>query len=317
MRIEHLFVIAFLAGIGTNFYNVAQSSFVPILVGRPQLVEANSKLQVSYSATQIVGPSAGGALVQAFTGPLVVLVDAISFLASAILLWVGVRVAEPENASHARRSLWVEIREGLEWVMRDKLLRVFAVTTALLSFFTEMMMVLFAIYAVRELGLRPALLGLTLTGIGPGALLGATLAGRISRRYGLGLTVIAAAALGTLAQAVVPLAYGEPEVLVPLLFVGQFLFGVATVIYVVNQVSLRQAITPDRLQGRVGASQQLLNGAALPLGSAVGGILGEALGLRTTLAIAVVGLLSGPVLLLFSPVRTLREPPTTPAQEST
>ena len=161
----------------------------------------------------------------------------------------------------------------------------------------------------RELGIGPALLGLIFSVGGPGALLGSLLAGRVANRFGLGATIIGSMIVGDVANLLIPLASGPTVVAVGMLMVASFVGGVTNPVYNINQVSLRQAITPDRLQGRMNASVRFLVWGTIPIGALMGGALGEALGLwPTILAMAVCSMLA-PLWVLFSPVRSLRTQP--------
>ena len=144
---------------------------------------------------------------------------------------------------------------------------------------------------------------------GPGALLGALFAGRIARSFGLGRTIISAITLAAASSLLVPLARGPVPVVVGMLMVSAFAGGVCNPVYNINQVSLRQAITPDRLLGRMNASMRFIVWGTIPLGALLGAWLGEAIGLWPTLMIAALGQFVAPLFVLLSPVRSLREQP--------
>jgi predicted MFS family arabinose efflux permease len=170
-------------------------------------------------------------------------------------------------------------------------------------------MAVYVLYVTRELGIGPALLGLIFAVAGPGALLGSLLAGRIATRFGLGATIIGVMIVGDVANLLIPLASGPTFLVVGMLMVPSFVAGVTSPVYNINQVSLRQAITPDRLQGRMNASVRFLVWGTIPIGALMGGALGEALGLRPTiLAMALCSMLA-PLWIVFSPVRSLRTQP--------
>jgi MFS family permease len=310
LRIEQLYVVGLLTGMLTVFFDVSYQAYLPVLVSREHLIEGNSKLEVSRSVAQIAGPGIAGALVQLVTAPIAVAVDAASFLASAVCLGF-IRTVEPAPVSDSsgRGSLWVELREGLAVVLTNPLLRSIAGCTATSNLFGNALQAVYVLYVTRQLGIGPAVLGLIFAVGGPGALLGSLLAGRVADHFGLGATIIGAILLGALASLLIPLASGSTVVVTAVLMLASFLMGLANPLYNINQVSLRQAITPDRLQGRMNASVRFLVWGTIPIGALVGGALGEAVGLwPTIMAMAVCSLLA-PLWVLFSPVRVLRRQP--------
>jgi MFS family permease len=314
LRIEQLYLVAFLAGVLTVFFDVAYQSFLPSLVRREQLVEGNSKLEMSRSFAQIAGPGLGGGLVQLVTAPIALLVDSLSFLASALFV-ASIHAREREPDRSARQSLRAEIVEGLRLVFGHPLLRANAGCTGTWNLFSHLLEVVFILYATRELGVEPATLGLILAARGPGAFLGALLAGQVARRFGVGPTIILAALVGAMGELTLPLAGSVPLQAVWLLLAGFFISGAAGTIYNVNTVSLRQAITQHHLQGRMNATIRLLIWGTIPIGFLLGGFLAEAIGLRPTLVVgAVAGQLSF-LWVLLSPLRVLREPPARLSQD--
>jgi MFS family permease len=310
LRIEQLFVVGLLTGVSTVFFDVADQSYLPVLVNREHLVEGNSKLEMSRSVAAIVGPGTAGALVQLVTAPIAVAVDAVSFLASAICL-LFIHAPEPQPEHHADRpgSIWAELREGLAVVLGNPLLRSIAGCTGTANLFQNAMMTVYVLYLTRDLDLGPAVVGIIFAVGGPGALLGALVAGRIAQRFGLGATIIGSSTVGALATLLVPLASGPTPLVVAVLMLAAFIGGISSPVYNVNQVSLRQAITPDRLTGRMNASMRFLVWGTIPLGALLGGALGDAIGLWPTLTVTAIGSLLAPLWILFSPVRQLKEQP--------
>ncbi|HEV7663333.1 MAG TPA: MFS transporter [Chloroflexota bacterium] len=311
LRIEQLYMVGLLTGVLTVFFDVADQSYLPVLVSREHLVEGNSKLEMSRSVAQITGPGVAGALVQLVTAPIAVAVDALSFLLSAICLFF-IRAPEPAPArsTAGQGNVWVELREGLAVVLGNPLLRPIAACTGTSNLFGNAQMSVFVLYLTRELGIGPALLGIIFAAGGPGSLLGAVLAGRIAQRLGLGATIIGSSLISGMACLVAPLAHGPQPLVVALLIGGAFISGIMNPIYNINQVSLRQAITPDRLTGRMNASVRFLVWGTIPLGALLGGTLGDAIGLWPTLLAMGLCSLLPPLWVFFSPVRRLKEQPT-------
>lgn len=304
-----LYGIAFLVGILTVFFEVAYSSFLPTVVGRAHLVDGNSKLETTRSAAQIAGPSAAGALVQLVTAPIAIAVDACSFLVSVLFLSL-IRTPEPPPArSAARRRVRSEIGEGLHAVMDDPILRATMGSAGTVNIFGSMLFAVYVLYALR-IGIGAGLLGVTFAVGNIGYLCGAFLTRPITHRFGIGPTMSGGLIAMALCGLLIPLAAGPVVVIVCCLMVAQFARGFGGTLFNINNVSLRQAITPDYLLGRVNATSRFVSTGALTIGSLAGGTLGAVLGLRPTLVIGAVGGLFSVIWVLCSPVRALREQPT-------
>ncbi len=313
LALVDLYVIAFLVGILTVFFEVAYQSFLPAIVGRAHLVDGNSKLETTRSAAQIAGPSAAGALVQLVTAPVAIAMDALSFLISVLFLSL-IRTPEPEPARSAiRRRVWPEIGEGLRAVVDDPTLRATMGSAGTVNIFGGMLFAVYVLYALR-IGIGAGLLGLTFAVGNLGYLCGAFVTRRITRRFGIGPTISAGLVILAGGGLLVPLAGGPLIASVSCLTVAQFARGFGGTLFNINNVSLRQTITPDHLLGRVNATSRFVSTGALTIGSLAGGTLGAAFGLRPTLAIGAVGGLFAVVWVFCSPIRTLREQ-STPIEE--
>jgi predicted MFS family arabinose efflux permease len=309
LRIEQLYVLALLIG-GINVVaSVAQQSFLPSLVRRQHLPAANSRLEATRSVTGIVGPSVAGVLVQLLTAPIAVFVNAVTLLASAGLL-ASMRTVEPPPLPEAqRRGMRAQVAEGLRIVLRHELLRPLMSCGMTHNFFRRMFEAIFVLYLVNELGIDAALLGLIIAAGGPGALLGALAAVPVARRIGIGPTVVWAQVLTGIACLATPLAGGPIWLVALILATGEFLLGAARTLFNITQLSLRQAITPDRLQGRVNATMRFMMWGVTPVGALSGGLLGSAIGLRPALLVAAVGVLLAFGWVAFTAVGRLREQP--------
>jgi len=309
LRMEHLYVVGFLVGIMNVFFDVAYAAYLPTLVPRDRLVEGNSKLQVTASIAEIGGPGLAGGLVQLVTAPLAIAADALSFLVSALsLTWIGTPELKPPPTDDSR-NLLVEIREGLRLVFSNPILRAFALASVTTNFFVDVHLAVFVLYATRGLGISPVILGSIYAVGSVGGLLGSLFAERLVKWLGLGPVIVGAQIIVTLAVLAIPLSGRQFWIAVPLIVIAEALWGFAVVVYVVNTVSLRQAITPNQFQGRVTASLRFVTWGVAPLGFLLGGILGETIGLQATLLVAVAGPLLSVACLVFSPVPGLREPP--------
>ena len=306
MTLWQLYAVGFLMGVLTVFFDVAYQSYLPSLVERRQLADGNSKLEISRSGAQLAGPGAGGGLVQLLTAPVAILADAVSYLISATLL-VRIKREERFQKPADGTRLRHEIVEGIRFVFADRILRPSMAFVAISNFFGNVLWTVFIVYAVRRLGWSPGTIGLVLSLGNLGFLAGATLAPRVSTRFGVGPTMIASAMLGgwpCLAVPLAPAAYSVP-LIVGALVVSSF----AIVLYNVVAISLFQAITPDRLLGRMNASRRFVVWGVIPLGQLTSGGLAAWIGLRPTLLVGAVGASLAFLPLLFSPVRTLRDVP--------
>jgi len=308
LQIEHLYAVGFLVGILNVFFEVAYAAFLPSLVPREQLVEGNSKLQTSASIAEISGPGLAGWLIQVVTAPIAMIVDALSYLVSALFLsWIGVPEPIPDSLDE-RKPILHEIKDGLQILLKHPILRAFALTSTVSNFFVDVHLALYILYATRELGIQPVILGAMYTVASVGGLVGSLLAGRIVRWFGIGRVLIGMQIIVGISTLIIPLIGRQFVVAVSLIAFAQALWGMAAVIFVVNASSIRQAIVPNDLQGRVMASLRFLTWGISPFGFLLGGALGEMLGLQPALIIAGIGVLSSFVWLLFSPLRSMQKP---------
>jgi MFS family permease len=311
LRIELLYIVALFSGALTLLFEVAYRAFVPALLQREQLIDANGKLELSRSAAEIGGPGLAGGLIGLVGAPLAIAADAISFLVSALLL-ARLRAPEPAPVVREQRGIREEIGAGLRVIGGSPPLRALAGSTAVMILFSSLLEAIFVLYLTRELGLAPGLVGLIFASGNVGFLAGALLGERAARRIGVGPAIAGGLLLTGLGDLLVPLAGGPPVVVVLLLLAAQFLFGCGLTVYNINQISLRQALALDHLQGRVSATFSLILWSGAPIGALAGGALGELIGLRGALLLAASGELGAALWLWRSPLRALREPPTEP-----
>lgn len=307
LRIGYLYGIVFLVGVLSVFFDLAYQSYLPSLVEREHLVEANTKLQASASAAEIGGPGLAGILVEWFAAPLALSLDALSFLVSAVSLSF-IRKPEPVSGPPARqRHLLDEIQEGLQVTFGNAYLRAIAGEAATYNLFWQVLETIFVLYATRELGVGAGMLGVIIAAGSVGALLGSILAGYAGERLGTGGAILGAMGLACTAPLLIPLVGTASVPGLLLLILSHFLGGIGVAMSNVHVVSLRQTITPDRLLGRMNASYRMVIYGTLPLGALLGGTMGELVGLRPTLLLGALGMFSAPAWVLFSPVPRLRQ----------
>jgi MFS family permease len=314
LTIWQLYVVGFINGCATVFFDVAYQSYLPSLVDRDKIVDGNAKLETSRSAAQITGPGVAGVIIGVVTAPFAIVVDALSFVVSALFMFAirrHERAPEPRLNEHGERpSMRSEITEGLRYVGRHRLLRSIAATTGLSNFFNNILYAILILYLVRELAVTPELLGLAFSVGAVGFLVGALIANRVATRFGIGPTIVWAAMIAGPAELLIPIA--PPDLAVPFVAASGLLSGLGVAIYNINQVSLRQAITPERMQGRMNATMRFIVWGTIPVGAILGGFLGGVIGLHETIWIGAIGGIFVFLPVFFSPVRSLR---TIPAME--
>jgi MFS family permease len=305
LTLWQLYAVAFGGGALTLLFDVASGSYLPSIVGRADLVRANSALQVTEQGAGVVGPALGGWVIGLLTAPIAVALDAVSYLGSAIFLAL-IRQSEAvpvlDRAATAPGFLG-DIRAGMRAVLASRMLRAMAMTSGLIQLFGRMSMAVLLVYLVRDAGLSAGSIGAAL-GVGSlGFTVGAVLAERASRWFGLGPTLVLAALVASFGPACYAL--GPRPLAAVFVALGFFVYGIAGLTWTVNAVSLRQALTPDAMQGRVAATMRMLSWGAIPIGSLIGGVLGNTVGLHETLVIGAAGSIFAVVPVLLSPLRSL------------
>ena len=307
LTIEYLYVIAAAGAILTILFDVSYQAYLPSLITRENILEGNSKLALTESIAEIAGPGFTGVLVQLITAPMAMLFDAASFVCSAVSVWL-IRKPEPQPKRTPEPRIGREISEGLRASWRNPLLRALAGRTATGAFFLGFGSSLYFLFVMRELGLTAALVGIIISVGGTCGSFGAFMAEWLVHRFGFGATFIGSALVIGVAMLIVPLAHGSVAVCSAFLIVSQ-MGDLAWPVYTINDRSLRQAITPDHLLGRVNSAIHLVYQGALPLGAFTGGAVAQAIGVRQTLFIGALGFLLSTLWLVFSPARRLRELP--------
>ena len=309
LTIWQLYIVGFAFGVLTVFFDVAYQSYLPALVERTQLVDGNSKLEISRSGAQLAGPAIAGVLIQALKAPLAILVDAISFVVSGIFV-LAIRkreeVPEREPGKSPLHGMRGELSEGVRYVLGHRYLRWIAASTATFNFFGSMMGAIFLVYAVRQLGLGAGTIGLVFAIGNVGYLTGALTANRVFGRIGVGPAIVLGAATGV-SSLLIPLAPEDSPI--PFLIVAGVVTGFGVVVYNVTQLSFRQAITPERLQGRMNSVMRFIVWGVMPLGTILGGVVATAVDLKTAIWVGAIGQSLAFLPVAVSPVRSLREMP--------
>ena len=296
-----LAVLVFCAGSASMFFSAAHLSLLPTIVPGSGLASANARLSQTYSATQSLGPLVGGALVRLLSAPVAVLVDALSYAVSALVL-TTVRVEERRPEPAVERHLWNELREGAAWVYRHATLGPYAVALHLWFFANAMVTTVLVYFATTELHLDPIAVGVVLAATGVTGVLGAGLSPRLGVRFGTGRVVTTTEWLSPVAYALLLLARPGPYAVVwPL--VANALFGLAMGLRGPLDMSYRNLVTPDRLRGRMNATIRSFNWGSIAVAAPLGGWLAATWGNRVAIAAGVVGLAASALVLWCSPYR--------------
>lgn len=302
---EMLAIVAFVHGSLSVVFDVADTSYLPSVVERSDLVDANGRMELSASVAQISGPALAGALVAILTAPFAVLVDSFSFLASATILR-RIRHVEPEPVLEAHEPWRQQISSGFRIIKQSPVLRALIGTTGATAFFGEMFMAIYVFFLAESLDLGSFAIGVIFATGGIGALLGATLSGPISRRIGAGNTIVLGQLMFGITGLTVPLAVLIPDYAVPLIIASEFLQWGFLILRHVNAASMRQAFTPANALGRVQSSALLATRGSQPVGALIGGALATVIGAPLTLAFSEIGMLLAVIPLLIAPVRAVR-----------
>jgi len=307
LRIEQLYAVAFIeAGLGSLF-DAAYPAYVPSLVGTDRVVEANSKLATSSSIGEIGGPGFAGALVQIAGAPFAMLVDAFSFVVSAVSLAVIRHPEPPRPARTVETAIGHEIAEGLRLVRRHSILVPLAARSIVAHVAGAFYGVLYSIYLLETLHLDPLLLGIVISAGGVGSLVASLFASRVVRALGIGPAIIWMASGASLLGVLTPLAQGPVAVATLMVFLPQLIGDGLQTIEGVGELSLIQGLIPDAVLGRVNATLEVIShGIAYPIGALLAAAVADQVGLRGGIALGWAGMAASILFLVFSPLPRLR-----------
>jgi MFS family permease len=315
LTLWQLYVVTFIQGIATVFFDVAYMSYVPGLVGREHVAEANAKLQATVSMAQVSGPSASGFLIGLLSAPVAFVANAGTFVVSVVSLF-AIREREPAPERTGQTSLRQEMAEGLRFVLRQPILRMIAGCTSTSNLFSSAITAVSIVFLVRQVHLDASTIGL-LTSLGAvGGIVGAFSCGLLRRWIGSARIIWVSLVVTGPFALLLPLTQPGPRVIC--YAVGMFMFSLGAVVYNVHQASFRQLLCPPRLLGRMNATVRFIVWGTLPLGGLLGGALGSWLGNRNALWVAAIGMNLATVWLLASPLMRMRDTeaiPEEPADE--
>ncbi len=305
-----LLVVAILGGCQTVFFNAAWSAIIPDLVERTHLGDANGKLFASLSLAQVIGPALAGSLIGWLSGPMVMGITSGTFAWSG---WFLTRIRRPEpprNRSTAGlRPVLQEIREGLDELLGSKFVRPLTTSAAVLNFGGFIFLAVYVLYLTDDLGLTTSGVGLIFAAGGIGSLAGSMIAATLARTFGVGPTVLWSATIFGVGNLLVPLAILVPQYALSLIVASETIAWMSLIVFNINRFSLRQALTPDHLQGRVASSTMAIISGVQMLGSLMGGIIGQIFSVHTALIVGTIGMLVAARWIWDSPIPAMREMP--------
>jgi predicted MFS family arabinose efflux permease len=299
-----LALVGALTATGTVAYSVAAPAMLPSLVPRGALAQANTRLELVRSIAFACGPAVAGTLVAAFGGGAAFSLAALLSVCAAMLL---AGLPDDRRATGSRTGRLAEVMDGLRFVSNERLLRPILLTAVAWNLSWFVLQGVYVPFAVRLLGLDAATIGMTLATYGVGMVAGALLAPRLARHVGFGMLVTIGPIFSVVAALVMAASVVVPGYALPML--GFFLFGAGPILWTIAQTTLRQAITPTAMLGRVSALMMMATMGARPLGAALGGLVGEQFGLGSAVALAAVGFAVQAAVIVLSPVPRLRALP--------
>lgn len=300
-----LIAVALGMGVFSVLFEVAYQAYLPALVDRGDLAAANARLVGSMSAASVGGPGLGGMLVSIAGAPFALLADAASYVVAGLSL-AGIRRTEPIPGGPPVRNMRAEIAEGLRVTFGHGLLRAFALEAAAYNLFTSAITTVFLLFATRELGLEPAMVGMLFAIGAVGSVVGSLVARPMGARFGFGRTIAFAMLVACLPFIALPFAGGPKPLAATIVGAVFVLDGLGVSIATVYVLTIRQAATPNRLLARMNASYRALGYGVIPIGALLGGAAAEVLGLRTALLLAAAGVAAAPLFVVLSPIVRFR-----------
>lgn len=310
-RVEPVYLLVFVAGALTVGHQLAVVGYLPTLIGRERLLDANGKLGAAQSAAEMGGQGIGGLLVAALTAPVAIVVDALSYLFSAFAVGAIRHVeAPPSPGDEPRSRLRAEIGEGLRLVVRNRYLRALVAEGGTFNLAYQVFMIALLLWLARDLRMSPVLIGLIVSAGAIGAFVGAAVGARVSGRYGYGRTMLVTLTIGNGAPLALVVVTGAGPLATAVLVAVFLVMGFGVALANVHNVTLRQTIVPNHLQGRVNAAYRLISWGAIPVGAALGGSLAAHLGSRAGVLVGAAGIALATLWVALSPIPRLRTTPT-------
>lgn len=298
-----LFAVAFSVGCLTALYNIIYVSYVPFIVANSAIIDANAKLEATYTVADTGGPGLGGLLVQALTAPLAILADTVTYIAAAVLSNRIRHVAAPAARDPDAASPVAQTRQAMISILRHPVLRPMAFSAAGFNLFGNGIFVLYLLYGTRSLHLRPGALGIMLALGGIAGIAGTMVVRRISARLNMGRALVWGMALASIPLVLIPVAAGPRPVLIAILVTGIVLHGFGLTVSNVLSLSLRAAVIPSESLGSLTAGYTAISNGTLPVCGLLAGLLGSEFGVRGALVILAAAVTVSSTCFVFSRAR--------------
>lgn len=309
LTMGQLYLVAAGVGAASIVFQLADNAYLPTLIGKPNLVDGNAKLESTEAVAEIGGPALAGLLIEIVTAPFAILFDAVTYLVSAAFL-SRIRGQEPPPVPEsARPTVLGDLLAGLRAGFGHHLVRPLFLVESVGALFDGFFFALYMVFTIETLGLSVGVVGLLIGVGGIGALLGAIIPGMVRKRFSLGPAMIALLALGQAAGLLIPLAMGPELAVLAALIAHQLIGDGLMVAYEIQAVSLRQTVLPQGVLARANGTLHVVTGLLLPIGALISGWLATVIGVRETVWIGVIGALIAPLILALSPIRSLRRMP--------
>jgi MFS family permease len=304
MHLGLLYFVMFVMGSLKTVFEMAYQTYVPEIVPRERLVNANSKIMMSYALGQSVGPGFGGIMVELLGAPMAVLTDATTYFLSAFCLF---KIRHREVRTQLRReSIFRQVAGGFRFVGEERHIRSLLWLVTANNFFQNAVMAILVLYATREIGIRPGLFGITVSIGGLGAVMGAFGAEQLGRRFGPGPFVVFSTTVVALAALCFPLVHTGDFLGVVALAAAYFVLSAGNSSITVFAWTIRQTLTPNAVLGRMNGAFRFLVTGIMPFGAFFGGWLGETIGIRPTLIASGLALVLVAVSGRFTPLMKLK-----------
>ena len=285
LSIEILYVAVLIIGIGDVWFDVAHHAYIPSIVKSDDLLKAHSKLEMGYAVSKLTGPSAGGVIIQTLGAPLVLLVDLLSYIASGLLIF-SIKKSDTNNEESSPKAegnsgFWLELKDGFAFLKGQDLLYRLTFRLLIWMFITGGVFALLVMYLVKDLGLSSVTVGFLFSIMSIGLFIGSAIAPIVSKKLGVGKTIMLSNLLAPFALLLLASVNGNDWLSIALIIVSFIFYGVTFITYRINNVALRQALTPKHLLGRVSALIRTVSVAATGLGALIIGIISDIYTLKT------------------------------------
>jgi MFS family permease len=302
LSLYHLFIIAALTGVFSLIFNVSYMTMVPSIVKKEMLAEGNAKLTLIDSASKVMGPTIAGWIINILGAVKAFLFDAFTYLISALFL-IFIK-HKPEKSEKKKNTVFKDINEGLKFVFGNKILKSLTISLTFVNLGYALIQTIIVVFAYKNLMLSPSQVGIIFSISSIGLIIGALVSKKVIELIGIGKSLFLSSGFLGLSLGLIPLSdYVSPIITFTLLWTAGSLF---LPILDVNQVTLRQSITPTHLQGRMNATIRTFMWGATPLGALLGGTIGDLAGMRIAFIVGGVCIIIGTLIIFFSEIMKVK-----------